>query len=80
MRLTPEQKAKELIEGFLNTEHCHKKHIPNNRYCDCTYMGRFQAKQCALICVDEIISVLEGFAWTPTYDYWQKVRQEIEKL
>jgi len=52
MTLTPEQKANQLVEEFLNAEHCHKKHIPNNRYCDCTYMGRFQAKQCALICVE----------------------------
>ena len=34
----------------------------------------FIAKQCALIAVDEIIKVL------PHPDYWQEVKQEIEKL
>jgi hypothetical protein len=32
-----------------------------------------QAKQCALICVDEIIS------WNPTL-FWETVKTEIEKL
>jgi hypothetical protein len=34
----------------------------------------FIAKQCALIAVDEIIKIL------PHPDYWQEVKQEIEKL
>ena len=41
------------------------------------------AKQCALICVDEILKshykVLVG-VMPKTYDYWQEVKQEINKL
>ena len=37
------------------------------------------AKQCALIAVDEIMNALEKNGdWN--YDYWQEVKQEIEKL
>ncbi len=34
-------------------------------------------KQCALIAVDEIIKVAY---WESVKDYWQEVKQEIEKL
>ena len=41
------------------------------------------AKQCALICVDEILEshykVLVGVI-PKTYDYWQEVKREINKL
>jgi small-conductance mechanosensitive channel len=41
------------------------------------------AKQCALICVDEILEshykVLVG-VMPKTYDYWQEVKREINKL
>ena len=37
------------------------------------------AKTYALIAVNEIISVLNGFAYTPTQYFWQEVKQEIEK-
>jgi len=41
--------------------------------------GYYDAKQCALIAVDEILNV--GFMDTnDLYDYWQEVKQEIEKL
>jgi hypothetical protein len=43
------------------------------------------AKQCALIAVDEIIKALEIDAgnwikWNETKKYWNKVKQEIKKL
>jgi len=43
-----------------------------------------QAKQCALIAVDEILDIGLGFmhddtAWNID-KYWQEVKQEIEKL
>ena len=38
-----------------------------------------EAKQCALICVDEVLSV--GFLDTNyLYQYWEEVKQEINKL
>ena len=36
-----------------------------------------EAVQCALIATDEIISVAY---WTSVRQYWQEVKQEIEKL
>lgn len=56
--------------------------------CDIDLMGYFEnAKQCALIAVDEILNVIyaveyELNASTVTSEqlYWQKVKQEIEKL
>ena len=39
------------------------------------------AKQCALIAVDEVIGAIESIAvWISTLNYWQEVKQEIEKL
>jgi hypothetical protein len=42
---------------------------------------RIYAKRLAIIAVDEILSFIEddrtGFNWK---DYWQEVKQEIEKL
>lgn len=40
-------------------------------------MIRIQAKQCAVICVEEILSFLmDRFS----IGYWQEVKQEIKKL
>ena len=36
------------------------------------------AKQCALICVDEIVK--NTLQVSQVLDYWQEVKQEIEKL
>lgn len=78
---TPKDKAKELVDKMYNTEHCGITHFPNKRYCDCTEMNIFQAKQCAIIAVDEILSFIEddrkGFNWK---EYYKEVRKEIEKL
>ena len=38
----------------------------------------YESKQCAIIAVDEILNMLIGS--TATIDYWQDVKQEIEKL
>ncbi len=74
------EKAKELVESFLYLR------LPNELVKFPEGLRISQAKQCALICVDEIIEVLNvkqggkihnqmGFI-----DYWQEVKQEIEKL
>jgi hypothetical protein len=39
-----------------------------------------QAKQCALIAVNEIWNALESARVFEEYDYWQEVKKEIEKL
>jgi hypothetical protein len=62
--MTPKEKAKELVEAMSFS--CR----------ECDYESK--AKQCALIAVNEILSLL----WAVKTDvaYWNKVKQEIEKL
>ena len=62
--MTPKEKCNELFEMYY-------QRIFDNLgiYCVAT------AKQCALICVDEILTI--GCIEVP---YWFEVKQEIEKL
>ena len=39
-----------------------------------------QAKQCALIAVNEVISVIDPETNFKAYIFWKEVKQEIEKL
>lgn len=39
-----------------------------------------QAKKCALVAVDEILKIGSVIVDYNTYDYWQEVKQEIERL
>lgn len=45
---------------------------------------KYRCKKCALIAVDEMISILTDingiYNITPAITYWQEVKQEIEKL
>jgi len=38
-----------------------------------------ESKQCALICVDEILNAVTTIA-DKKYDYWQEVKKQIELL
>ena len=73
--MTPQEKAKELVELFW-TE------VEDND-CSTRKMSFSQAKQCALIAVDEILGAIkEIFETLDTIEekkYWQEVKQEIEK-
>ena len=62
--MTPKEKAKELVESMAFS--CR----------ECDYEAK--AKQCAIIAVDEILSLL----WSVKTDveYWTKVKKEINKL
>ena len=75
--MTPQKKAKELVDKFSA--------VP--------LLDSYEAKQCALIAVDEIIKVcpyirhkdwetLEQLNAANIYfvEYWNEVKQEIEKL
>jgi hypothetical protein len=67
------EKAKELVEKYFDT--CHKSSDLELSWKVC--------KRCALIAVDEILSlnVFEDYSdWTNTIEYWEEVREEIEKL
>ena len=71
--MTPKREAKELVDKYDNT---------------LTYLeSRAKVKDCALIVVDKIISELEDIMnltgnklSSEMIKYWQKVKQEIEKL
>jgi hypothetical protein len=66
--MTPKEKAKDLVNKHLQV-----------------YDGRVPiAKRCALITVDEIIANIEPSVSmdviSARIEYWQEVKQEIEKL
>jgi hypothetical protein len=70
--MTPKEKAEELIRKYytwgINKEG--------------QSLSWLEAKQCALIAVDEIIDCTKnGLGITKfSKEYWQEVKQEIEKL
>jgi hypothetical protein len=70
--MTPKEKAKELYNKFYNTS-SHPHHVESRKN---------NAKQCALIAVDEIFKtgLLEGSTLGINKKYWQEVKQEIEAL
>ena len=41
-------------------------------------IGKFNAKQCALVAVDEILSINTVDKDVELSDYWEEVKQEIE--
>ena len=68
--MTPKEKAKELIDKMYGDE--------------LEYMTEGQAKQCALIAVDEILGDIDDSILHPqnkeAIDYWQEVKKEIENI
>jgi|TARA_R110001599_G_scaffold135265_1_gene313537 hypothetical protein len=64
--MTAKEKAKELVDRFLSIEG------------PCGNSYSYVAKQCALICVDEIVK--NTLQFSQVLDYWQEVKQEINKL
>jgi len=70
--MTPKEKAEELIDKMerpLNDDYA----VDYNPY----------YKECALIAVDEILSMgimSESGDWEMAKSYWQEVKNEIEKL
>jgi len=73
--MNPKEKAKELILKYTNlTDKCDCLEY----MCVCFSMYDYKAKQCALIAVDEVLSVpylLKSESW-----FYKEVKQEIEKL
>jgi hypothetical protein len=61
--MTPKEKAEELIDKMINT--------------DIMYMSNYLAKQCALICCNEVLGYMGADRGT---EFWNEVKQEIEKL
>ena len=77
--MTPKEKAKELFEKFYPYV------MMDGYYYEATKEGDIQnAKECALFAVDEIfktVSMCIPYLNESTYsEYWNEVKQEIEKL
>ena len=68
--MTAKEKAKELFDRFYEIEPVEPIYFGVN-------IG--QAKQCALICVDEIIEAESNY-YPNEINYWQEVKEEISKL
>ena len=64
--MTPKEKAQELFDRF-------KEEMIENE----AYFIDSAARSCALIAVDEILSIASHYL---TIEYWNEVKQEIEKL
>lgn len=79
--MTAKEKADELIDKFSEYSHTDFNYSRGGYQFDSQIQN---AKQCALIAVDEIINCDRFFKTledTKLFtDYWYKVQQEIEKL
>lgn len=66
--MTPKEKAEELVNKMYHTD--------DTDYTD--YVMTFiHAKKCALICCNEVLGYMGADRGT---EFWQQVKQEIEKL
>lgn len=75
--MTPKEKARELVEKYKNISIDFIDSIEGT--CD-MYINNEDAKECALIAVNEIIDYLIINGFSTQIEYWQKVRNEIETL
>ncbi len=64
--MTPKEKAKELVNKMYGDE--------------LDYMTEGQAKECALIAVDEILKICVDSLGLTELDYWQDIKEEIIAL
>lgn len=73
--MTPQEKANELVNKyFLEIEGA-------DRYAfNLPSMNLYIAKECALIAVDEITSVIDAETNFKTWEFYKQVKQELEKL
>ena len=80
--IDPKEKAKELIEMFIFFASNEGTTEDGFIYSD--EMQMFNAKQCALIAVDEVIANIEPSVSmdviTARIKYWEQVKQEIQNL
>jgi len=76
--MTPKEKAKDLVDKFCEYSHTDFDRIRGGYQFESQIEN---AKQCAIIAVDEIINVTAGLkGWIPGFQYWEEVKKEIKKL
>ena len=71
--MTPKEKAKELVDKFINID-------SDSEMFDGFKMPLFYAQRCSLIAVDEIIKFGNQAGIREPMMYWNKVKEEIENL
>lgn len=76
--MIPIEKAKELVENFYKFANSTDFDSDHGEFFTNNELWKNNAKQCALICVNEIITLRKREG--SIFDYWEKVKQEIEKL
>jgi hypothetical protein len=72
--MIPKEKAIQLVEQFM--EHT----VEWDKIKEVAYDSEYHAKKCALIAVDEILQITWVDKFLTVQDYWNEVKQEIEKL
>ena len=74
--MTPKEKAEELLNKMLSKN--------PNRQDGISIIDTIQAKLCALVAVDEILNIYQiqnaALEFYELRNYWQEVKQELEKL
>jgi hypothetical protein len=63
--MTPQEKAYEIWQKMMNAD---------------VLVDSISAKQCSLVAVDEILSINSVDKDEDLSNYWEEVKQEIEKL
>jgi hypothetical protein len=78
--MTPKEKAKHLFDKMSNQTYRYQEYAGAN-YTTCE-IGYEAGVKCALIAVDEIINSRPAITASQIVykNYWQEVKQEIEKL
>ena len=72
--MNPKEKAKNIVETYKYRD---------VRGLTIERMSLSLAKQCALICVDEIMQYIQmpvSIPYEHSFEYWKEVKQEINKL
>lgn len=74
------EKAKELVNSFIQKIQI-ELIVDRSRSIETITLTTDEAKQCALICVDEILILIKPLMFTSEkMEYWQEVKKEIEAL
>jgi hypothetical protein len=71
--MTPKQKAEELFYKFYNSR-------DKDGYCNGCELVYEHSREIAIICVDEILIVIENERVFESIEYWEEVKKEIEQL
>ena len=75
--MTPKDKAKELVDKFIDYAYHWDEGFPLPK----EYTPIWNAKQCALVCIDEILKNDDRmYLGSNDINYWEQVKQEINKL